>query len=1399
MLLAGGLAAAALTTLAPLAAQLSAPPAAAAAPAVPVPLVGSWRSYANGDRVNRILRDGTIVWSATEAGGLVRWDTVAGTYRQYLSPQDGLPSNEVNGISPAPDGRLWLATGRGLAMLDPTTNAIGSYTPETSPGMPARVVTAVKVTVDGLVWVGFGQEWDPVSVDPVSKVPGTFRKGGLARFNPATGVWDEFQHAEIKRSGGIGGDEPGEQYKTIPSEVITDIDIGTDGILWVATKPFFVYDVLSCPPDDTSCKVEGTFVLVGGGLAARQGADWASWLPATNEQSCYSSTINDLAADKDGRMWVATAGRGLMLMKNGLRKVGCKGNNQPYYIRPVKDTPGPRGNYVWSVDVAPDGRVWIGHGQGFLEGVGIGILEHNDTFDDSSAANQGQSWRFDDSWEFINFDAGQISSNAVITALDAHGPGPVVMGTKDQRKGDGMGLRLLDYGGNGGWRALRTADTGLPSNQITQVGWNEAKDEMWVSTRNRGVARFDGTSWRTWEAFGFGRQVTKVTLAVRADKDRVPVDMADQAAFTAAFPSSPRYVRFGSDPVQYRLTRSTLTVVGTNKYLDVTPKLKQDVAVGTPVYNIERGPASSAASGLCFSPEGTVWAGGRETVWMANCPPEWGKNECWLDGGLGKFDGTNWQLYDQQTKDSKGNSIPDQEVQSCAVDKQGNVWVGTGNARSSEGDGIAKLDTTTGLWTAWKKGAGSTFAGNGISAIDVDPETGYIWAAHHASQFCEPPPFGGVCALVRLGGGVSRWNGTKWDIWQKPAAPIHAFGAQGELSSLVVDRGRARVWAGGWDATPKNFHWGQGLGVNASLNWCPLDCTNGGWQYKAWPNDGEVVALEMDDTGNLWVGVNRSDNGIVPPVAGVKLFNGSEWFTYTPANSGLPSYEVTGLARNQKDMWVGTWADGIGVYSELVPPTPTPTVPATNTPVEFTPTPGGTTASPVATTPGPSPTGTPTGSPGTATTPPSTPTGPTQPPSITPTRATSEPLPIVPIYLPSLQQRSLCGSRCPTATRTRTPTRTRTATPVSGGTPVPATQTLVPPSATVATSVPPTATATESAPLTATSSATPILPTATHTSVPPTAVVPSATATQAPPSVTPTQSPRAWSVYKEQVLPNIKLYSVTGLDNGTVFMVGEGGKGYVYDGTLLAQLSLNSANNLRQISFASATQGYVAADGGYLYETRNGGQSWRIVNTNSLIDDFWTVSVLKAPEGLRGFTLGHGKGLRLFYDGSNWNAQGPDDRNNGHDYTDMQMLSISSAVAIRGDDSGARIMTWNGTNWTPGPSTGPLYDLHMKSGTEAVAVGFRGSVWQVGADGKWAVMPQKPNTLGENLNAVHMIGPNDIWVGGGRTGLFHWDGQSWESAAVRVPLNPAIRSIWMSKDGSTGWAVGDNGMVLRYK
>jgi hypothetical protein len=277
------------------------------------------------------------------------------------------------------------------------------------------------------------------------------------------------------------------------------------------------------------------------------------------------------------------------------------------------------------------------------------------------------------------------------------------------------------------------------------------------------------------------------------------------------------------------------------------------------------------------------------------------------------------------------------------------------------------------------------------------------------------------------------------------------------------------------------------------------------------------------------------------------------------------------------------------------------------------------------------------------------------------------------------------------------------------------------------------------------------------------------------------------------------MLSVAGLPDGGAVMVGEQGRGYRWDGERWSDLALPASRALRKVSFAGDKLGYIAADEGFLYETKNGGQSWRVVNTGSLLDDWWAVGVMSDADGLGGWLLGHAKGTRLRLAGSSWAATGPDDKNTAHQYTDVAVLAPNQAVAIRGDSTGARLMTWNGTVWSAGPMTGPLYDLHVPAGDLGAAVGAKGSVWRLGAGGNWAAMAPKPAALGQDLNAVHVRGADDLWVAGGRTQIFHWDGEAWAAHTVRVPQTPAIRSLWISPDGAQGWAVGDEGVVLRYE
>lgn len=960
MAAAAGMAFAAAATIA----SLSDPgaPARARTAADDVPLDGHWRTLANGDRPNAALRDGDVLWVAAEAGGLLRWDLSTGGHRQYLSPQDGLPSNDVHDLLGAPDGALWLATAGGLARLEPDTGQFTTVVPDGSPGMPARNVTALAPVGDGRLWVGFAQEWDPQArhPDPQVETDGAYRAGGLARYDPATGTWDEVARVEIDQT-------PGQtelQYVSIPSENVTALTVDPAGRLWVGTRPYLVWEPEDCVPG--ACAGVGQWVPMGGGLAAREGDRWAQWWSTeAGSSSCYGNHVTDFAIDERGRTWVATRGRGVLVMRNGLTRVGC--NNQTRYARGLSEDDRLRGNLVWSVSIDAEGAVWLGHGDSPTHGRGIAILDYGADVDDWSTP-----WQTDDVWRYVGFDGVDGKSDALITVLDVSGPGPYLVGAKDDYNGDGYGMRLYDPVVST-WSAYRTADRGLPSNRISHIAVDEQRGDVWLTFRGRGVARHSAASggWDWWRAYQNVAVVADTIANADVDDRRIQVDLADEAAFDAAFPSEPRWARVGNDPTLYEVTGYSPRRSNAGPYIYLSPTVAHGVTAGTPVYRVDRGAPSDDARQVAVGPDGTAWVGGGFTIWRQGEFP--GSQcddypQCYIDGGLGRYDGESWHVYDDGNSELPRNGVGAVQVGAVEVDDAGRVWAGTGDRRAA-GDGIGVLDPATGAWTVHDYADGMR-AGDGIADFDLDPATGDIWTAHHPVLGYITLPNGQQQRYFD-GGGASRYNGTAWQSWTKPAATIRAFGDKGITEAILVDRAAGLVWLGGWDGDPVTYHWGLGRDVDAALNWCPLEgCTDGAWSAKVWADDGTVAALRLDEAGRVWAGTNRAEAGTTPADAGVKVRVDGTWHTLNAANTDLPSNEISALAPDGPRMWVGTLSRGIGVFVPGPAPTATPTVTrtpppsATPTPaatVEATPTLGATRTPTPTPTPPPTATSTPSG------------------------------------------------------------------------------------------------------------------------------------------------------------------------------------------------------------------------------------------------------------------------------------------------------------------------------------------------------------------------------------------------------------------------------------------------------
>jgi len=82
-----------------------------------------------------------------------------------------------------------------------------------------------------------------------------------------------------------------------------------------------------------------------------------------------------------------------------------------------------------------------------------------------------------------------------------------------------------------------------------------------------------------------------------------------------------------------------------------------------------------------------------------------------LGGGLAKFTGTTWTVYN-----TSNSGLPDNWVFSIVIDSIGNKWIGTGG-------GLAKFDGTT--WTVFTT-SNSGLPSNYIESIAIEDSENMI-------------------------------------------------------------------------------------------------------------------------------------------------------------------------------------------------------------------------------------------------------------------------------------------------------------------------------------------------------------------------------------------------------------------------------------------------------------------------------------------------------------------------------------------------------------------------------------------------------------------------------------------------------------------------------------------------
>ncbi|MBA4300954.1 MAG: hypothetical protein C0433_12765 [Cyclobacterium sp.] len=392
----------------------------------------------------------------------------------------------------------------------------------------------------------------------------------------------------------------------------------------------------------------------GGGISKFDGTTFTNY---TTEQGLADNFVIAVTKDSKGNLYFGTNGGGMS------RFDGSTFTN-------YTESEGLAGNRVRSFALGSDGTLWIGT-------IGGGIS------------------RFDGA-RFQNFTTKDGLADNIVRAILEDSNGNIWFGT-------GNGTSRFD----GEEFTTYTRDQGMPANSILAIA-SDKSGKLWFGTDGGGISRFDGSPFTSFTVNqGLGGNIVMSTLEDRNGNlwfgtNGGGVSVFDGLGFTTYSISQ----GLGGDFI-YSLvedqngdiwmgtagrgfskfdgksftTYTSAQGLPSNEILSIVKDLKGNLWLGT-----ENGLSKfNGASFTNFGPEQGL--AGYAVLKILTEDADKGIWIATADGGLSFFDGKKF------TNLSIKQGLADNAVLSLAKDRQGNLWIGTGNGLSVLPDSLRKAIT----------------------------------------------------------------------------------------------------------------------------------------------------------------------------------------------------------------------------------------------------------------------------------------------------------------------------------------------------------------------------------------------------------------------------------------------------------------------------------------------------------------------------------------------------------------------------------------------------------------------------------------------------------------------------------------------------------------------------------
>jgi hypothetical protein len=233
-----------------------------------------------------------------------------------------------------------------------------------------------------------------------------------------------------------------------------------------------------------------------------------------------------------------------------------------------------------------------------------------------------------------------------------------------------------------------------------------------------------------------------------------------------------------------------------------------------------------------------------------------------------------------------------------------------------------------------------------------------------------------------------------------------------------------------------------------------------------------------------------------------------------------------------------------------------------------------------------------------------------------------------------------------------------------------------------------------------------------------------------------------------------------------------------YNGTTwIKDLKPAGIGKLLAVYFSSANEGWAVGENSTVICYN--GSTWTKV-TSSVFPTSTTFYDVVLTGGSDVWISGYG--AFYHFDGNVWVKSSV----SANYLKDMDIISSNEIYAV---DENSYFLKFNGVGWSKVSS--PSFSLYEVSALSSSNLWFEGSSKIIRFDGNVFT------ATSTNIDAwsLDMISENDGWAGGYNF-LYHYNGVVWKE--VTSPISSTIKCIKMTSS-KTGWAVGSNGEVLRYR